>query len=160
MGVAYFIVAEREVEGLDTFVNGKALARCPYLGNLADEAGVRSLLDFFSMSEEDASAFLDDPDPEVAEPESVWEVFEPERWFDASEGLVTVRGLIAHLEAGPLELPDDPIPDEVAELLDDLGPTETWTPSQSEVLEDLREYEVVLEKLAAEGVRWHLAIDV
>ena len=28
MGAALFIIAERTVEGLDTFVNGKALARC------------------------------------------------------------------------------------------------------------------------------------
>ncbi len=58
MGVALFIVAEREVEGLDVFVNGKALARCDDLDRLAIAAGVRPLMDYLSQSFEDLEEFF------------------------------------------------------------------------------------------------------
>jgi hypothetical protein len=56
----------------------------------------------------------------------------PEQWFEPIEGLTTVRALIAHFSASP---PD------------------------SAIVDDLREFEVVLQRLKDAGLRWHLAVD-
>jgi len=132
MGVAFFIVPEREVPGLETFVNGKALARAEDLDQVAEAAGVRPLMDFFSEDPEEVWALLSD---EGSEPPA--EGFAPQEWFPAEEGLATVRSLIAHLETDPSAAPD-----------------------AAALVEDLREFDRVLGGLAAESVRWHLAVDL
>ena len=111
MGVALFIVAERTVEGLDTFVDGKALAHCrpagakDRLGRASmrapgdtgrEQAGVRPLMEFFSESPESAVAFLAE---EGVEPSPGG--LPPEQWFSAAEGLATVRGLFGYLTTHP-----------------------------------------------------------
>jgi hypothetical protein len=145
MGVALFIVPENEVEDVDTFVNGKVLAHChpagvdehldssaeSHLDALAREAGVRPLMEFFSQDPEEALAALEEFD---AEPPPGG--LSPEEWFPASEGLATVRGLLAHLAANP----------GAAANVDAL-------------IEDLRQFESVLSQLETAGVRWHLAVD-
>lgn len=61
MGAAYFIVSEEPLEGFDTFVDGKALAHASdQLDALAEAAGVRPLMDFFSMDPEEVDAIFDD----------------------------------------------------------------------------------------------------
>lgn len=145
MSVALFIVAERPVEGLDTFVDGKALAHCRpseskarggrqtenYLEVLARAAGVRPLMEFISESPEDVQELLDEEDEDLP----VIEV-PPERWFLASEGLATVRGLLSQLSADP-----------------------DGTAESEHVIADLRQFETILARLDAEGVRWHLSVD-
>jgi hypothetical protein len=145
LGAALFIVGERPVDGLDTFVDGKALTRCrPYgakqrlgrqadrhLDALAQQAGVRPLMEFFSASADELMAWLDESGKEPP-PGG----FPPTQWFSAADGLATVRGLIAHLEANP----------EAAEEVDQL-------------LSDLRQFEEVLQGLDTAGVRWHLSVD-
>ncbi|HEY2153985.1 MAG TPA: hypothetical protein VGH33_00045, partial [Isosphaeraceae bacterium] len=97
MGVALFIVPEREVEGLDTFVDGKALAHVKDLDGLAREAGVRPLMEFFSAGPDDLLGILGEEgdDGEMHLPAGI----EPPEvaWFDARDGLVTIRGLLRHL---------------------------------------------------------------
>lgn len=145
MGVALFIAAERTVEGLDTFVDGKALAHCRPAGAkkrlgrasmrrleaLSQEAGVRPLMEFFGESPEFVSEFLaeegEEPDPGG---------LPPEQWFSAAEGLATVRGLLAYLTNHP---------GAAAEV--------------DRLIEDLRQFEEVLSGLEDAGVRWHLAVD-
>ena len=145
MGVALFIVAERTIEGLDTFVNGKALAHCRPAGakdrlgrasmrrleTLARQAGVRPLMEFFSEDPESAVAFLAE---EGVEPPPGG--LPPEQWFSAGEGLATVRGLLAYLTTHP---------DAAAEV--------------DRLIGDLRQFEEVLGGLEDAGVRWHLAVD-
>lgn len=61
MGAAYFIVSEEPIEGFDTFVDGKALAHASdQLDTLAEAAGVRPLMDFFSMDPQEVDAIFDD----------------------------------------------------------------------------------------------------
>jgi len=146
MGVALFIVAERPVEGLDTFVDGKALAHCRpagakarggrqagrHLEALARQASVRPLMEFFSESPDNIRSLLDEEGGEVTEID-----MPPERWFPASEGLASVRGLLSHLATHP----------------------ET-TAEVERVIEDLRQFEEVLGQLDAAGVQWHLAVDI
>jgi hypothetical protein len=133
MGAAFYIVTEREVPGLDTFVNGKALAQAKprQFDKLARDAGVRPLVEFFSISRQDAEAEaaslgVDLPDGE----------FPSEQWFTAEEGLVSIRGLLARLAAHP---------DAIREA--------------DQIRDDLRGFDSVLSSLATAGVRWHLAVD-
>jgi hypothetical protein len=127
MSAALYIVLEKDVD-FDYFVNGKVLSRVePQLAELAEELGVPSLMSFFSVSPEEAEAFDIDLD-EIEIP--------PAQWFDAVEGLRTVRALIDHLEGSP----------------DSLANTDA-------ILRDLREYEKVLGQADAQKVRWHLAVD-
>jgi hypothetical protein len=146
MGVALYIATERAVEGLDTFVDGKALAQCRpaghkrgsgkasarHLETLARNAGVRPLMEFFSASPDSLSDLIGEADEELPPIE-----LPPEQWFPASEGLETVRGLIAYLADHP----------DAAEEVD-------------RMLADLRGFEEVLGRLEGAGVRWHLAVDI
>jgi hypothetical protein len=131
MSVALFIVPEREIPGLDVFVNGKALGHCKQLDLLAKRAEVRPLMEFFSVDPESAAAFCEEAGADAPEGG-----FPPEQWFPAEEGLTTVRGLLSYLEANPTEVKDS-----------------------SAVIEDLKEFESLLGRLAPEGVGWHLSVD-
>ena len=133
MSAAFFIVAERDVPGLDVFVNGKALAHVPHrqLEKLAAQAGVRPLIEFYSLDPEEAASILEDE--EIEPPEGG---FPPTQWFEAQDGLATVRGLIAFLESNP-----------------------TAIANMSAVIDDLLGFEEVLRGLASADVRWHLAVD-
>jgi hypothetical protein len=150
MGSAYYIAVERQVDGLETHVDGKSLAKCKYLDGLANQAKVRPLLEFFSMNPEEAESIFDEVDEEEAAPE-----FPPEVWFEAADGLDTIRGLIKVLEQGPGDLPDDPVPN----FFPNLPPFKPTPPPQEAILEDLMAFEAVLTQLDATKIRWHLAVD-
>ena len=156
---AYSIISEEPIDGYDLFGQAEALAAGnDLLDRLASAAGVPPLMEFFTMEPEevdalfdllalDASSFDSDEDG-VAEPTSAVNAEElsqsdeapPVIWFDAETGLVTVRALLQALQdqADP-ESPDDP--------------------PQALLLTDLREFETILNLLAAKGVRWHLGVD-
>jgi hypothetical protein len=137
MGVAWFIVPEREIDGLDTFVTGKPLAHVKHPERLARAAGVRPLMDFFSQGPGDLLDLLGEEgdDGELHLPDGV--APPTVAWFDAADGLAAVRGLLRHLADHP---------DAIA--------------GSAAVVEDLRGFEEVLAALDREGVRWHLAIDI
>ena len=157
---AYFIVTEEPIDGFDLFGNGEALAfASDLLDRLAAGAGVRPLMDFFSMEPEevetlfgmlglDAAGAEVTPDDEAdlpVFPDTVPELDEapPEAWFQAREGLATIQALIAAVEAQP-ETADE----------------EADTPPRRAVLADLREFETILVGLAEGGIRWHLMVDI
>ena len=130
MGTALFIVAERELPGADLQVNGKALGRHT-LDRLARRLGVRPLMEFFSISPEEAASEYEGDLGEL--PGNL----PAEQWFPSEEGLATVRTMLAYLEVHPNEVPG----------------------AQAALMDDLRQFETVLSLLAAAGVRWHLAVD-
>ena len=131
MSVALYIVPEREVAGLETFVNGKTLGHSEDLDRLAERAGVRPLMEFFSQDPAEAEALF-----EAEEIESPAEGFAPEQWFRAEDGLKTVRGLLAELATNATKIPE-----------------------ASSLIGDLKEFESVLSQLASEEIGWHLAVD-
>jgi hypothetical protein len=92
MGTAYFIVLEEKIPGLDTFMNGKSLAR--HIGPLDKAAralGVRPPSKFFSADPNQMSDFLEDHGlKRDRESLPALQQFTPE------EGLTTVRALLAH----------------------------------------------------------------
>ena len=132
MSVAFFIVTEREIDGLETFVNGKAIAKVSdkALKKVCSAAGVKSIYDYVSMDPDELGDFLEDE--EVEAPDSL----PPEQWFPPEEGLNWASKLAQYLKANP-----------------------TVIKGSSGVLEDLAEYEVVFKGLQAHGVRWHFQVD-
>jgi hypothetical protein len=132
MSVALYIVLERHVPGFDHHVNGKALGHAgELLDVLAEKAGTKPLMQFFSASPEEMSEFAASHERAVEENAPV---FPPERWFPAEEGLVSIRGL---REAAR------------AERIDSL----------EKLVADLDEFERVLNAAKEHGVGWHLAVD-
>lgn len=132
MSAALYIVLEDDDPGFDAFVNGKALSgECDSLDSLASGIGVKPLMAFFSQNVEELEGFLE------VELEASSELEIPqEQWFDATDGLKTVIAIMKQLESNP-----DGVRNAVS------------------VTRDLVEFESVLGKAAANGVRWHLAVD-
>ena len=133
MAASMYIVVEGEDPGFDTFVNGRALARNEDgLERLAIRLGVRPLIDFFSADENSMSLLIE----EGAGNPDLLQKLPPPQWFDASDGLASVRPLLQALRDEPAQLGSD-----------------------SENLRDeLEEFEVVLQKTADRNLRWHLAV--
>jgi hypothetical protein len=91
MGFAHYIVLEREIDGLDTLMDGKALSRnIELLDAAAEKLGLRPLSEFFSMPPDEVADFLDDTSG-IELP--------PLEQFSAQDGLATVRALLAQPEA-------------------------------------------------------------
>jgi hypothetical protein len=122
-----------EDPGFDIFVNGHALARNEdALEQLAERLDVHPLLEFFS-ADEDSMAMLQEQGAE--EPDEEFRLPQPQ-WFDASDGLLTVRALSDFLGETPAALGSETQP----------------------VLMELGEYQRVLQKAAQRGLRWHIAV--
>lgn len=128
-----YIVVEGEDPGYNIFVNGRAIARYEAaLERLAINLGVKPLLEFFSADENSMQLLLEEG---AGNPELL-DRLPPPQWYQASDGLATVSALREVLERDP-------------HLLGSEGPL---------VLDELREYEVVLQKTADRNLRWHLAV--
>jgi len=131
MGVAYYIVLERDIEGLDTMMDGKSLAKAwDELDTVAGSLGITTLSEFISIDPEMAAEFLDEVDAESVK-------LPPLKQFSSDGGLKTVQALLAHLTANPES-----------------------APRAEGVLMDLRECERILSEASREGVKWHFAIDI
>ena len=90
MSVAWYIVLERPIPGLDHGVNGQALAQSgKLLDALASQEGVPQLMEFFSISPAEVAALGLNLKREP----------EPEKWFAAGDGLKTVRALLTKAES-------------------------------------------------------------
>lgn len=100
MGAAHYIVLEKDIDGLDTAMDGKRLSGyIEVLDKTARELGVRPLSEFFSMPADELAEFMDGAD-DVELP--------PLKHFSAQDGLDTVRALLPRPEAKPalLDLQD------------------------------------------------------
>jgi hypothetical protein len=130
MGGGFYIALEHDISGIDPLsIDGKGLSRASdALDKAARPLGVKPLMEFFSAGPEELADVLGEGAdlPDVPE----------KRFFDAADGLNTVRALIGHVEknSGTMKRPE-------------------W------VLGDLREFERILAAAKEAGVRWHLAID-
>lgn len=133
MAASLYIVVEGEDPGFDIFVNGHALARNEdALEHLAESLHVSPLLRFFSADENSVALLLEHGG---GNPE--WTNLLPQpQWFKAEEGLVSIRALISFLASTPVSFGSETLP----------------------VLQELREYERVLQKAEQRRVRWHLAV--
>jgi hypothetical protein len=128
MGLALYIELERNIDGFDPFVNGKAAAIAgEVIESLAKEVVVKPLMDFFSVNDEIARFAKEEAGIDVQQGE----------FFDPSEGLITIEALINGIQKRSSSIKNAP-----------------------RILEDLKEYEVVLRKARESQVRWRFAFDV
>jgi hypothetical protein len=126
MGSALYIVSKEEVPGVDMIIDGKALAASEEeLGAICARVGVKSLMDFFSQNPEELADLLGEEVPNAPS----------EEWFDANEGLATVRALLSYLESGRESI-------------------------AAAVIEDLRRCDQVLAQLDERKLPWHFALDI
>jgi hypothetical protein len=131
MSVALYIVLENNSD-IDTFVDGKALSQCePVLSQIASDAGVKPLLEFYGAGGEEYAELFEDAEIEL--PKS--------QWFGAAEGLQTVRALLADVEQNPAKFPDGTFP------------------TSQDVLTDLKNVERILAEAEKRQIGWYLAID-
>ena len=88
MGSAYYIVLEKEIDGLNTTMDGKSLSlHIGALDKAAVELGVRPLSEFFSMPPDELAEFMDGTDNVE---------LSASQQFSAQEGLTTIRALLGH----------------------------------------------------------------
>jgi hypothetical protein len=130
MSSALYIVLDREVPGLDTFMNGKALAAAEEVVTAhCEQLGVRDLWSFYSVDPLEVADPLDDVDDfgDLESPSAA----ATEAWFPVTDGLATVRAL------------RDALPGQTVNA----------------VLEDLDEMERILAEAERAGARWYLAVD-
>lgn len=133
MAASMYIVVQGEDPGFNIYVNGRALARHESaVERLALELGVRPLLEFFSADESSMALLIE----EGAGNPDLLKRLPPPQWYRGEDGLPTVMALIESLENDPQQLGTE----------------------GASVLEELREYEIVLRKTAARDLRWHLAV--
>ena len=133
MAAAMYIVVEGEDPGYNIYVNGRMLARHEsVLEQLAGRLGVAPLLEFFSADENSMALLIEEG---AGNPELLPRL-PPPQWYCAADALKSVRPLIAAVEQQP----------------------ELFGADGAELLGELREYELVLQKTAERGLRWHLAV--
>jgi len=133
MAASMYIVVEGEDPGFNIFVNGRALARHEdAVEKIALDLGVRPLIEFFSADESSMALLIE----EGAGNPDLLKKLPPPQWYRGEDGLPTVLALIAELENDAAQLGTE----------------------GAIVLEELREYEIVLRKTAERGLRWHLAV--
>lgn len=131
MGAAYYIVLDREIAGLDPFVNGKAIAReSERLAQVTQNLGLRDVNEFVSADPDELMSIAEELGVELPnEPPA-------ETWFAPEEGLNWTSQLESHLIDNP----------------QDVG-------NASAVLEDLAEYRNLLIAAQTHAARWHFAVD-
>jgi hypothetical protein len=90
---ALYIVLQQEIASVNSVVDNHALSKHSHqLETLAEQAGVKPLMSFFSVNPEEAARFLGDHEGtkrEIQIPE--------EQWFAAEEGLNTIEALLRSL---------------------------------------------------------------
>ncbi len=133
MAASMYIVVEGEDPGFDIFVNGRSMARHEdALERLALKLGVKPLIEFFSADENSMSLLIE----EGAGDKDLIRRLPPPQWYSPAEGLKTVQALVDALKHEPQQLGSE----------------------GEQVLAELMEYAVVLEKTRARDLRWHLAV--
>lgn len=132
MSVALFIVPEREIEGFDHFVNGKYISHesDAKLNKFCKKIGVPSLYKYCSQNPDELADLIEGEGVDVPDD------LPPLEWFDASEGIRTIQA-----------------------MLNELGKGNSPFKNTEGVIEDLKEYENVLQRLELEGIRWHMELD-
>jgi len=104
-----YIVLDAQIPGADIYVNGNSLSKSSdELERIATRLGIRPLMSFFSISNEELSSVVGE-DVELGDPAQ-------ERWFAPEEGLCTVNALLGGLAASKLGN-DDRIAKELQEFI-------------------------------------------
>ena len=135
MSDSYYINLEQNLDEIDVMPSGKTIAKMiDRIDEITDEIGVTRLGDFVAGGDNDDLS-------EIAEQEG-WDLggfgasSGGASWFDANDGLDSVRALVGYIESDP-----------------------TTIKRSKSLLEELREFEKVLEIAQTHNVRFRLEAD-
>jgi len=129
MSLAWYIKLERPIPGFDHGVNGKPIAHAGKMLDAIAEQSGVPPLMHFFSASPEELAQFTGDDSFVATKK-----LPSERWFSAAEGLTTVHALIQ-------------------------GVQNTSSEHADRILDDLQQFQNVLEVAVTNAVRWHLAVD-
>lgn len=125
----YFISLDKEIPDLIDTSSGYYMAMSlDYLDKIARRKKVTPLRQFMSISKYDALAFLDEEGEKN---------FPDEKWFQAKDGLKTLRALGAHMAKHPNELK-----------------------RQEYVEDDIKHFIKILVAASKHSAKWHLSPDI
>lgn len=126
-----YIILDKKIPGADIYVNGNSLSKnSDELERMARRLEVRSLMSFFSVSNEELKALTEQYGVDISKGKAASE----EKWFAPEEGLRTVNSLLGSLAGSKLGHDD-------------------------RVKLELLEFVRVLELAKTNDRRWHLGID-
>ena len=134
MGVMIYPMINIDAEWAESETDGKMLGKAMLrLEKIAKKKKVKPLFQFYSMDREQFICDVLGGDPDDPESFDESEV-ENETWFDPNEGLETIGVLLDYLRDKPkkIENPEG-------------------------VIEDLEEFQKILEKAKNEELKWYLA---
>lgn len=129
MGVAVFVNLEKEIAGLHPLdVDGKSLAKAQdALDEYVSSQGLKTIAEMTSFNDEEIEDFFDE---EAETPQN------EELWFLASDGLITIRAMLKHLNENP-----------------------DFVQRSNDVREDLLSIETILLVAAEQQIRFHFSLD-
>ncbi len=129
-----YIVTETKIPDFDHYVSGRVLSRAePVLHAVAQSHNVKPLMGFFSQNPETTLEILRSEGVPVKKQK---QRNLPEQWFEAREGLATVQTLLKWVTENPERIKN-----------------------YEALITELKDFERVLERAQAAGVRWHLDVD-
>lgn len=131
---AIFPVLDKDVDGIDiSSVSGKMINRYePELSEIAGNAGLASIMDFFGASPAEYFDENEFEEVELSEEDLI------EKWFEPKSGRQTIKFLIKYLHENQ----------------------DTFSNETSEVISDLEDFEKVLQKAEESGAKWHVEIEI
>lgn len=135
MSVCQYIVLKRPIPGFDHQMDGSGLGEnVTKLDRQAMALGLKPLYEFFSVSLDEARDLLEDSGQTL---EDLGVPLPEEKWFAPADGLVTVRGLAQWVRSTPKSVR-----------------------AKKRVLADLERMEEILVRADADGIEWHLSLDI
>ncbi len=170
MGIAYYVVLERDIPGFDQWdMDGKLIANAAeQLADLAAQLKLTSLDDFLSADPEEIRDFLEMgplEEEEVADlPEEMRaqiHMLNEEMNRALAEAQQEFKSTIAHDGKIPAEawFPADDGLHTVRELIGYVGNHADEFDEPDELIDDLKGLEHILEEAGKNDVKFHLAID-
>lgn len=129
-----YIVTEMKIPDFDNYVSGRVLSRAePVLHAVAQRQNVKPLMEFFSQNPETTAQILRSEGIPIKKQKQ--EIL-LEQWFEAKDGLATVQTLLKWVTENPERIKN-----------------------HEALIAELKDFERVLERADAEGIRWHLDVD-
>ncbi|MDH3348496.1 MAG: hypothetical protein OEM02_10430 [Desulfobulbaceae bacterium] len=133
MDVALFIIPENNTDNVDTSFKAKALATISdeLLIEISINAEVDPLMSFLGKNPDDLDDLLN-----ILDTDDNSSIYSPDKWFSTEDGLNTIIALKNYV----IENPDN-------------------IPNNTKTIEDLTQFETILNSLAKENIRWHLGME-
>ncbi|MFP4697401.1 MAG: hypothetical protein ACLFMO_01700 [Eubacteriales bacterium] len=128
MSAAYYINLEREDCGIDLNIDGKGIAiEIEKLDEIAEKIEVTPLSKFFSINQESIMDLLGEEELDID--------LGGESWFEAKDGLRTIKSILIYIEENNKKIEDI-------------------------TKQDLKNVQQILSEAVNKNIKWHLGIDI